>query len=173
MQHFVYLWMDKTRNMFYIGSHSGSVNDGYISSSRWLSGEVRYRPQSFKRRILSYHSSANEALREEHRLLTMIQDQEFGVRYYNIRTGRHKGCIAYNKGKQMSQSQKQKISMSKRGAPSPHRGKSFPDRVGQLNGMSKVGAREKLSIKASGRRMVTDPSGTRHWAYPGDVDYPA
>lgn len=31
---FVYIWFDKKKNMFYIGSHWGHEQDGYICSSR-------------------------------------------------------------------------------------------------------------------------------------------
>lgn len=44
MYGFIYIWHDRLRNMFYIGSHKGSPDDGYISSSRWLNGEINYRP---------------------------------------------------------------------------------------------------------------------------------
>ena len=29
---FVYIWMDKTNKKFYVDSHKGSINDGYIGS---------------------------------------------------------------------------------------------------------------------------------------------
>ena len=61
MTHFVYMWFDKSRKMFYVGMHSGDIDDGYISSSSWLSAEVRYRPHDFKRRIIKTHTTKTEA----------------------------------------------------------------------------------------------------------------
>lgn len=33
MQGFVYIWYDRKRKLYYIGSHKGNINDGYICSS--------------------------------------------------------------------------------------------------------------------------------------------
>ena len=118
MTHFVYIWMDLTRKMFYVGSHSGSLDEPYLSSSRWLSGEIRYRPSEFKRKIISIHTNENSARKEEYRLISMIKDHEYGTKYYNIRSGRKKGCIPPNKGKPMSLEQRKKLSLSKTGKPS-------------------------------------------------------
>ena len=117
MTHFVYIWMDRTRKMFYVGSHSGSLDEQYLSSSRWLSGEIRYRPNEFKRKILSIHPNKNSARKEEYRLISMMKEHEYGTRYYNIRSGRKKGCIPPNKGKPMSLEQRQKISLALTGKP--------------------------------------------------------
>ena len=64
MQGFIYIWRDKTRNMYYVGSHDGKIDDGYISYSLWLTAEVRYRPADFKRRILKYVDLPNLKLEE-------------------------------------------------------------------------------------------------------------
>jgi len=172
VQYFVYLWFDKNRRMFYIGSHSGSTTDGYVSSSRWLSGEVAYRPDEFTKRVLSYHPTNGAMIREEHRLLAMIKDYEFGTKYYNRRVGRKKGCIPCNKGIPMSEEQKCKISDSKRGRASPTRGRKMPHRSGECNVMANPTNRLKLSTKTTGRKMIIDDTGKRRWAYVGDLDHP-
>jgi hypothetical protein len=49
---FIYIWFDRKRKMYYIGSHWGTENDGYICSSNRMRKAYRRRPQDFKRRIL-------------------------------------------------------------------------------------------------------------------------
>lgn len=82
---FVYIWYDKKHGRFYIGSHWGSEDDGYICSSRWMRNAYKRRPADFKRRILSrIDSSRGDLLQEEHRWLQMISDVELGTKYYNL-----------------------------------------------------------------------------------------
>ncbi len=82
---FIYIWFDRKHYRYYIGSHMGSVDDGYICSSSWMKQAYKKRPQDFKRRIINY-SSVNDRkilLLEEERWLTMIKDEELCKRYYN------------------------------------------------------------------------------------------
>ncbi len=167
MTHFVYIWRDCVRKMYYIGSHSGKMSDGYVSSSRWFNGEYRFRPTDFKRRIIKCFDTRADAQRYEMFLLSLIPGCSFGVRYYNIKTGKPKGTIAWNKGKRgvysdsrlKSQSDKMKGNKSNTGKPQPHSANN-----------GRVGAK-KLSITATGRKQVVR-NGKRTWAYVGDVDYP-
>ncbi|MEN9388927.1 MAG: Sinorhizobium phage phiM12 [Candidatus Parcubacteria bacterium] len=118
--HFVYMWFDKNRKMFYVGQHSGSFDDEYTSSSRWLSGEIRFRPNDFKRRIIKTFSCKNEAQIYEGYLLTLIKSHEFGKKYYNIKSGKPKGTKPWNAGKKdpYKQSTLDKMSKAKIGKPS-------------------------------------------------------
>ena len=83
----VYLWFDRKHKRFYIGSHWGSVDDGYVSSSRWMRKAYRRRPADFKRRILvTITTTRHDLLVEEARWLRMIKPSEIKVRYYNVKT---------------------------------------------------------------------------------------
>jgi len=82
---FIYVWYDKKRKMFYIGSHWGTVDDGYICSSNRMRDAYRRRPQDFKRRIIARDINREALLEEEHKWLSKIPDKELGKRYYNIR----------------------------------------------------------------------------------------
>jgi group I intron endonuclease len=53
MEAFVYCWTDKKTNKLYIGSHKGSINDGYICSSKPMKEEYTKRPQDFSREIIA------------------------------------------------------------------------------------------------------------------------
>jgi hypothetical protein len=81
MDGFIYIWFDKKRKMYYIGSHIGTTGDGYICSSNRMRSAHRRRETDFKRRILKYVSK-EVILTEEQRYLDMVKDK---TRYYNIR----------------------------------------------------------------------------------------
>lgn len=100
---FLYLWRDSLRGMYYIGSHDGKVDDGYLSSSRWLNGEIRYRPQDFRRRVLC-HLTPAKLRKTEHKLIKSRTEQ-LGTKYYNIPTGKPKGHVPWNKGRKASEAQ--------------------------------------------------------------------
>lgn len=81
---FIYLWFDKKHRRYYIGRHWGSIDDGYICSSRMMRQSYNRRPQDFKRRIVSYvYSCKEDLILEEQRWLNMIKCEELGRRYYN------------------------------------------------------------------------------------------
>jgi hypothetical protein len=141
MYYFVYLWFDKSRKMFYVGSHQGDPSDGYISSSPWFNGEYQYRSKDFKRRILSFHKNKTEMFKEEYRLISSFSLHEFGNKYYNLRCSRldgkvsditrrriseaTKGRIPWNKGIQAPYSKEaiKKMSESKKGKVPWNKGK--------------------------------------------------
>lgn len=82
---FIYLWFDKKHRKFYVGRHWGDIDDGYICSSNNMRMNYNYRPNDFKRRIVSYiHTNQDDLVKEEQRWLDMIKKEELGHRYYNI-----------------------------------------------------------------------------------------
>lgn len=89
---FVYIWFDKKHKRYYVGSHWGSIDDGYICSSSWMKRAYKLRSQDFKRRIIKNNlKSKLEMFNEEQRILNMIKKEEISPntetpRYYNLRT---------------------------------------------------------------------------------------
>lgn len=93
---FVYIWRDRKHKRYYIGSHWGTIDDGYICSSSWMLKAYKLRPEDFKRRIISYvYTNRVDLLNEEKRWLDMIRDEELAtkntttesrkkIRYYNF-----------------------------------------------------------------------------------------
>lgn len=82
---FVYIWRDRKHNRYYIGSHWGTVEDGYICSSSWMRNAYKRRPNDFKRRVVAYiYQSRKALLAEEFRWLQMIPEAQLGNRYYNL-----------------------------------------------------------------------------------------
>jgi len=81
---FVYIWFDRKHKRYYIGSHWGDQNDGYICSSDWMKKAYKRRPDDFKRRILKIViTNRQDLLNEENRWLSMIKKEELKIRYYN------------------------------------------------------------------------------------------
>jgi hypothetical protein len=48
----VYRWRDSSNGMYYIGSHRGTSDDGYICSSKYMMSAYKKRPDCFSREIL-------------------------------------------------------------------------------------------------------------------------
>ena len=82
---FIYIWFDRKRKMFYVGSHWGAEDDGYICSSNRMRDAYRRRPQDFRRKIISNNVSRDILLEEEYKWLSLIKDDELGNKYYNLR----------------------------------------------------------------------------------------
>ena len=82
---FVYLWRDRKHNRYYVGSHWGTEDDGYVCSSRWMNKSYARRPNDFKRRILCIVlTNRADLLEREQYYLNMIKSEEVKIRYYNL-----------------------------------------------------------------------------------------
>jgi len=132
---YIYLWFDTKAKLFYVGGHKGLVEDSYICSSPMMLRAYKKRPHTFKFRVLEHVYGNLADLRiAEQRWLDLIQDHELywtenikskTVRYYNQKklssggngqANRGKKTIGgHNKGKPMSEEQKQKISRALKG----------------------------------------------------------
>jgi hypothetical protein len=147
--------------MFYIGSHKGSPDDGYISSSRWLNGEINYRPTDFRRKIIK-QLPLEQLKKEEYRLISMISEDQYGRKYYNIKSGQKPGSTPWNKGKSgiYTADTRKKMSDARKGKPTTK---------GRKNPLAAENARRgsvKLSQKVTGRKLHTREDGSRYWVYP-------
>lgn len=80
---FVYIWFDKKRKMYYIGSHWGKEDDGYICSSTRMRNAYKRRPEDFKRRILETQIDDRKLMFEqEENWLQKAEKRK--QRYYNL-----------------------------------------------------------------------------------------
>lgn len=80
---FVYIWYDRKRSMYYIGSHWGTETDGYICSSNHMRKAYRRRPHDFKRRIITrVYTNRLDLLNEEQKWFDQVKHKN---RYYNLR----------------------------------------------------------------------------------------
>lgn len=81
---FIYLWIDNKNNKFYIGSHFGNVNDGYLFGGIDIKSEYSIRPQDFERIILSYHLVDNHSdIRKIEKEYLIKYDVENNDNFYN------------------------------------------------------------------------------------------
>lgn len=84
---FIYLWYDKARKMFYLGSHKGNETDPYICSSKHMLKEYRKRPHDFKRKIIE-RCNVDTLLEREQYWLNFIKTRElyyYECKYYNVK----------------------------------------------------------------------------------------
>lgn len=84
MSGFVYIWRDRKHRRFYIGSHWGQEDNGYVCSSTWMMNAYKKRPEDFKRKIISRVSTSQvDLLDKEEKWLNLIQYHELKKKYYN------------------------------------------------------------------------------------------
>ena len=85
---FVYKWYDSKEDKFYIGVHKGSINDGYMCSSKEVKKAIKERPNDFTRTIIA--EGVYEDMRVlEKELLTSV-NAAYNNKYYNKHNGNAK-----------------------------------------------------------------------------------
>ena len=133
---FVYIWFDKKHKRYYIGSHWGNENDGYICSSNWMRNSFRHRPDDFKRRILSrIYTSRKLLLEKEYQYLSLIKKEELGVKYYN-----HTSHVAIPNGDGFfSEETIEKIRANRRNQACPRTGRKHSDETKKLMSRNRKG----------------------------------
>lgn len=126
---FVYIWLDRLRKRFYVGSHWGAEDDGYVCSSKWMKNAFSKRRSDFKRRVLARVDSYPELLKEEQRWLNMIDPNEIKKgrrsRYYNV-SRKAKGWdpdLLKNMNPEKKRIMYEKVAAKKRGKPTWMKGK--------------------------------------------------
>ena len=93
---FVYEWTDAKNGFKYIGSHYGSTDDGYVSSSEILNRVYKKRPEDLTRTILEYVYVDDKKILHEHEqmyldnidsceLFNSTNRRDKTIRYYNIK----------------------------------------------------------------------------------------
>jgi hypothetical protein len=145
MEAFVYCWTDHKTNKLYVGSHKGSIDDGYICSSKIMLEEYSNRPKDFSRQIVA-SGRYNDIRDLEFKILKAAnasKDDTFynlhnGASNFNIsneaikksvKTKRKKGWFDPEKnpmyGKRHSEEVKNEHSKRMSGAKNPNYGKQF------------------------------------------------
>jgi len=149
---FVYLWYDRKHRRYYIGSHWGTEEDGYVCSSNWMRDSYRRRPSDFKRRILKkIYTDRKELLIEEERFLQMTKSNEIGKRYYNLKRNTFSNAWYTD--------EKQKLSVS--------------EKIGRTNSISQLGKKHseetKRKISKSNKGKIKGPQSEEHIAKLSEV----
>lgn len=81
---FVYMWIDKERDMYYIGSHKGSIGDGYLCSSVRCKRAIKKRRDTFERVVIEYAEDMKDLHQRELDWL-LFYDAENDKRSYNLK----------------------------------------------------------------------------------------
>ena len=169
---FVYIWYDRKYTRYYIGSHWGTEDDGYICSSRMMRQSYNRRPDDFKRRIIKrIYTSRQDLLIEEERWLMMIDPQKTtprnttvesrsNVRYYNVNLGTQNHWWSSD-GKRLTIGQK--ISEAKKGKNTGPRDPSIGEKISEAK-KRKFAERGGMSDEhKQALRGIKKPSHTDEW----------
>lgn len=109
---FLYKWTDKLTDMYYIGSHKGTVDDGYVCSSKWLKEEYNKRPQDFIRQILEF--GEHSIIRKQEAELLDKLDVKHDPKAYNQHNGNGNFYLKHH-----TEESKKRLSESKKGDRNP------------------------------------------------------
>ena len=81
---FIYIWKDILFEKYYIGSHIGNIEDGYLFGGIDIKKEYSKRPKDFERNILSYHIvNSNIEIRLIEKEYLIKYDVENNTNFYN------------------------------------------------------------------------------------------
>ena len=162
---FVYIWYDKKHKRYYIGSHWGTENDGYVCSSTWMRNSYNRRPQDFKRRILQTNLCSTQTTWDaEQKWLLYIKENELGARYYNR-------CrqVPRSNGKNrtgISEETREKMRQAKLGKSPINKGKTLEEQFGNEKAAE---VRSKLAKSHLGQeawnkgKEYIQIQGENHW----------
>ena len=93
---FVYLWYDTKNKKYIIGSHHGSTEDGYTTSTGGdhVKNIFLKRPETMKRKILAYNSIDDKTITKllEQKILDKRPHIDKNDRYYNRNNNATGGC---------------------------------------------------------------------------------
>lgn len=122
---FVYIWKNKITGKQYIGSHKGTIVDGYISTSKYFNEDYYKNPKNFDRIIISLCETYEIARKQEADFCLKINVKSNPM-FYNRHNGDgdfiNKGHTDESRaklskaktGSKLSEATKQKISESGR-----------------------------------------------------------
>lgn len=82
---FLYCWTDHKNNKLYVGIHKGSIDDGYICSSKLMKEEYNKRPNDFTRQIIA-NGTYSEVRVLEKAILNSV-DAKNNMDFYNQQNG--------------------------------------------------------------------------------------
>lgn len=133
---FVYKWINKINNKWYIGSHKGTVDDGYRHSSKVLAAaECKYGQNNFVREILFEGNYEDDKIREKEAEYLNLYNAATSRQSYNRTNITGPNCVSeetkrkmsiahsgenhYNYGKHHTEETKRKIGNAHKGLKKP------------------------------------------------------
>lgn len=140
---FTYCWTDKSSYKLYVGTHKGSVTDGYVCSNEIMLEEYKKRPGDFTREIIAF-GTYQEMIKLETAILKRVNAAK-DPGFYNMHNG---DGNFYNKGHSDSTKQKLKIARNKR-TDKPREGKPLSEES------------KKKASESAKKAALTDNRGKR------------
>jgi len=166
--HFVYLTINLINNKKYIGKHStDKIEDGYLGSGELLKKAIKkYGKENFKREILEFCNSHEEALDIEREIGDKLDVSnkyifynlkqcgeggtfEFSEESRKLMSLSHIGKEPWNKNKKLSEEHCNNLSVTHKGHPNTNKGKKKPEWCGREQTEQK---RRKLREANIGKR---------------------
>lgn len=93
---FIYEWTNKINNMKYLGSHKGTIDDGYLGSGKvFLRAIKKYGLDNFTRKIIEYVEKEENIFKRENYYLQFYNCASDPL-YYNISATAHGGDTCNN-----------------------------------------------------------------------------
>ena len=123
MNSFVYKWVYKPDLYWYVGFHTGTIDDGYISSSNVVKQAVINEPHLWERIIIDY-GTTEEMYELESEILQLFNARK-DIRSLNL----HNNKLArpgWNKNVPMKEESRLKIIASKTGKTSSKKCRKYP-----------------------------------------------
>jgi hypothetical protein len=142
---FVYCWTDHKKEMLYVGVHKGTVDDGYVCSSKIMMEEYKKRPEDFTRQIV-----ASGTYKDMYKFETKIlrtEDVVNNPHYYNINMN---NGFYKNKGFPLTEEHKQNIKIAASKKPHPMLGEKHSDKARQKMSISRKKFMLENNITMSG-----------------------
>lgn len=132
MEAFVYCWTDRKTNKLYVGSHKGSIDDGYICSSKYMLEEYNKRPEDFSRQIIA-EGDLFDIRKLEAKILQSVK-ASINEDFYNKHENDGFYFDGWKKG-EMTAEHREKLAAAKRGRKlsESHRKNILNNRVGKTN----------------------------------------
>lgn len=109
---FVYCWTDHKTNKLYVGVHKGTLDDGYVCSSRHFMKEYKTRPSDFTRQIIA--NGINEDMRVFESKILQAANAGKEDSFYNMHENNGKFYWKGARGK-FSEEHKEKLRLAKLG----------------------------------------------------------
>lgn len=159
---FIYIWKDMKRNKYYIGSHQGSDDDGYIGSNKRFQCAYKSRPETFRRKILEYveFTKHKELLDRENYWLSMINSDELFTKYYNEKKVAAGGDIVSNLSEEKRKLHKERsIAARQKGyekwvKDNPEKTKQRAKLAGKISGEKNKGKNLKVKETLATRKEI-------------------
>ena len=131
---FCYRWYDSSNGKFYVGSHKGTPDDGYLGGGTLFRRAYAIRPESFTREILYF----GEHYRLFEQVVLNYEDAANNDNFYNLVNKAEGGS---DKGHKKAESTKRKMSLAAKGKPKSeeHRKKVAKAMIGLTGAKSRRG----------------------------------